>query len=61
VLRSEVEEIKELSPYLIAVNYYERSHIAEYERLKRSLMSFKIIDWDTVVQPRITESEESSS
>lgn len=59
VIRHEFEE--NFSPYFAAFSKIDRSQIAEYERLKRSLMYFKAIDWNVVVQPKITESEDSSS
>lgn len=62
VIRSEkVEENELFSPYFAAFSDFEKTRIKEYERLKRSLMHFKAIDWDYVVQPKITDSEYSSS
>jgi hypothetical protein len=55
------DDDEDFSPYFAAFSENDRSQIAEYERLKRSLMYFKMIDWDVVVQPRITDDEESSS
>jgi hypothetical protein len=61
VFKSSARDVEEFSPYFAAFSENDRSRIAEYERLKRSLMYFKVIDWDAVVQPRITDDEESSS
>lgn len=62
VLRSKSTiELDELSPYFKAFSSHDRSRIAEYERLKRSLMHFKPIDWNVVVQPRISDADSSSS
>lgn len=55
------EESDKFSPYFAAFSDQDKFEIAEYERLKRSLMHFKAIDWNFVVQPKITESEYSSS
>lgn len=55
------EESDKFSPYFAAFSEQDKSEIAEYERLKRSLMHFKAIDWNFVVQPKITDSEYSSS
>lgn len=52
---------EELSPYFKAFSHSDLLRIAEYERLKRSLKHFRPIDWDYVVRPRITDSEDSSS
>lgn len=61
VIRSQLNDTQESSPYYKAFSSIDRSRIAEYERLKRSLMYFKPIDWNVVVQPRIRESDDSSS
>lgn len=54
-------ESESFSPYFAAFSEENKAEIAEYERLKRSLMYFKAIDWNVVVQPKITDSEYSSS
>lgn len=54
-------ELDELSPYFKAFSSHDRLRIAEYERLKRSLMYFKPIDWNVAVQPRIRDTDSSSS
>lgn len=60
-MRPKQIETDDFSPYLIAFRRHDRSRIAEYERLKRSLMYFKPIDWNVVVQPRIADTGDSSS
>jgi hypothetical protein len=50
----------DFSPYFNAFNRRDKEEFAEHERLKNSLAHFKQIDWNVIVQPRITESEESS-
>ncbi|KAL7044582.1 hypothetical protein ACKWTF_001987 [Chironomus riparius] len=61
VIRPKEIETDEISPYLKAFSSHDRLRIAEYERLKRSLMHFKPIDWNVVVQPRISDTDSSSS
>lgn len=61
MIRPRLKESEELSPYFKAFSSVDRLRMAEYERLKRSLMQYRAIDWNMIVQPRITESEDSSS
>jgi len=61
VMRPKLIETDDFSPYLKAFSRHDRSRIAEYERLKRSLMYFKPIDWNVVVRPRISDTDDSSS
>lgn len=59
VMRRTLNKIP-LSPYFKAIRDYNRAYIKEYERLRNSLMFFKVIDWTYVIPGKVFDSSSSS-
>lgn len=58
VIQNQVEnDSQEFSPYYAAFNEDLKKEIKEYERLKRQLKHFHVIDWDDIDQPKFVDSK----
>lgn len=61
VIRNAIITGEPFSPYKAAFSERDKTSIKEHDRLMSSLMSFKKIDWEFVMPPKIVESDNSSS
>jgi hypothetical protein len=59
VNNSGARESEKFSPYFAAFSSEQKGQMKEYERLKRQLMSFHLIDWDLVADVKAFESKSS--
>lgn len=55
-----VGESDTFSPYFAAFSDQLKREMREYERLKRQLMAFHVIDWNVVDEAKVNDSESES-